>query len=374
MTKMIFKYTLSKNIFSSGKYIKLSRSLYYNSIEKRDELKKFILSSNDLNSLGDYHKPLKSLEQALDHHINLFGQNKELKSFITKDSETIKIVEEIINNNDEEKKNFYKHIIFNPPDDKVNQLGSLNVKITDINDYPEIRERYQNDKNAKGNTMLCIGGPACEEQVVIASAIEPIRSKLDNIIYLARDYAESNVNYSAKQSHARHGTALNFDPELTGHAVLYEFFRRLIFGDKIENLINPDYKKVDIKYDFWNISKWKIYMLNELNWALQEVKRLFNRFNEHDLNRYESLRSQDVMHVMEKECNYQVSGNAQEVLDNTVDSKCTAHMIVFSEKNDRGCLEENKEFERVNIKWERLNADEAKNLLKRSISVFSIFA
>jgi hypothetical protein len=367
---------LKCQLFISRKYINninLSRSLFNNSIEKRGELKNFILSPKDQNNLDDYHKPLKSLEQALDHHINLFGKKKELKSFITKDEETIRIVEEIVNKQDEEeKRNFYKNVILKRPDDNANQLGSLSVKISDINDYPNLRERYENEKRANKNTMLCIGGPACEEQVVMASVIEPIKSKLDKIIYMTRDYAESNVNYSAMQSHARHGTALNFDPALTGHAVLFEFFRRLLFGDKIENVFYTDYKKVDLKFDFWNISKWKIYMLNEVNWALQETKRLLNRLSEHDLNKLDSARSQDVMHIIEKECDYQVSSNSKDVLDNTVDTKCTSYFVVFTEPNEKNCLYENEELDKVNIKWERWNADEAKKLFKRSTSILSI--
>ena len=59
--------------------------------------------------------------------------------------------------------------------------------------------------------MISVGGPAAEDQTVMAAVISKIRERLDDIIYLTRDYKESNVNHSAKQSHARHGNALNAD-------------------------------------------------------------------------------------------------------------------------------------------------------------------
>jgi hypothetical protein len=58
---------------------------------------------------------------------------------------------------------------------------------------------------------------------------------------------ETNVLHSANQSHARHGNALNADPILSGRHLLPLVFKRMLFKPTINDVVEPDYIKVDVK-------------------------------------------------------------------------------------------------------------------------------
>lgn len=90
--------------------------------------------------------------------------------------------------------------------------------------------------------------------------------------------------HSALQSHARHGNALNADPFLSGRHLLPMIFKRLLFGVKLEDVIQRDFIKIDVKLN--NFAYLIEYMKNEFNGIHQIYKSWRGKFNEHDLNRF----------------------------------------------------------------------------------------
>lgn len=53
--------------------------------------------------------------------------------------------------------------------------------------------------------------------------------------------------HSALQSHARHGNALNADPILSGRHLLPLVLKRLFFGVSLEDVVERDFIKIDVK-------------------------------------------------------------------------------------------------------------------------------
>ncbi len=278
-----------------------------NKNKKYQKFPEFLYGKNDL----------KSIEEFVKFHGENVRKKKDVKGMFTSDPLTINIAKEVLKISGDPKEhelNFFEKKIFSQPSHSSNEAGSVLVKISDIRDFPNYEQQYEVSKDK--NVMLCVGGPAAEDQVVLASIITKIREKLHNIIYATRDYKESNVNHSAKQSHARHGNALNADKNLTGHALLPTLIARSFFGTTLEEALEPDYRKIDVKFTL-SLKKLRIYFGNELNWLKQEYKKFRKSLTEHDVNRLESILSQEIMNVVENQADVKISGGAQRAVNDS---------------------------------------------------------
>jgi hypothetical protein len=296
---------------------------------------------------------LKSVKEFAEEHCQKLIEKVDMKMKFTEDIKTLVAAEDVLKSSLEKYQidnSFLEKIVFSKSNSSANEKGSIIVKLSDINDFPEFRNIYDQKKHT--DVMVSVGGPAAEDQSVLSSYIPKIKEKLEEILFITRDYKESNVNHSAKQSHARHGNALNADGNLTGHALLPLLFIRSLLGVTPEETLESDFKKIDVKFTL-NPTKLAIYIGNELYWLYQVFKKLIGKLTEHDINRIESLLSQDALNVIEKELNIPLSGGMETALNNS-----TALHVAFNEKNAHEVQHENNEFKRVGITSEKLTLDE----------------
>ncbi len=298
-------------------------------------------------------KDLPSVKEFVSPHYDNVTRGRAMKGMSSSDPATIAIAKEILANAGNKQIagfGFFEEKIFSQPPRSSSEVGSIKVYISDIRDFPEFVRDYEARKQE--NVMLCVGGPAAEDQSILAGIISGVRERLDEIIYMTRDYKESNVNHSAKQSHARHGNALNADDSLTGHALLSLTLIRKLIGVSPEEVLEPDYKKIDIEFTI-DPAKLKIYFGNELNWLKQKYKKLTGQLTEHDINRLESLLSQEILNIVEKETGIKIGRDAERA---KIDSS-SIH-VTFTEENTREVIHENEEFKRVGIEAEKLTKEE----------------
>ncbi len=294
---------------------------------------------------------LPSFDDFLISHGDALARKKDMKGKFTLDPQTINIAKKVFDSGNKTTNLApFADRIFSQPDRAISETGSIKVKISDIRDFPKYTRDYEAEKNR--SAMICVGGPAAEDQVVMAKVIFDIRKKLEDIIYLTRDYKESNVSHSAKQSHARHGNALNADESLTGHALLPTLLMRKILGTSIEDVLDSDYKKIDVQFTI-DPRKLRIYFANELNWLKQEYKRRNGELTEHDINRMEAVLSQEIMNIIEKEANLNISGGVEK----SIASSASIH-VTFTEKNSEEVEHENASFEKAGIHPEKLTREE----------------
>lgn len=284
----------------------------------------------------------------------------DMKGMFTVDLKTIETVKKILEGNKSQK--FLEEIILNPPDYSAVKTGSRKIKIADIADYPQYHSQYLANRNQK--IILSIGGPAACDQAVLASLIPAIRHRLDGIIYLTKNYAESNVNHSAKQSHARDGSALNANESLTGHALLRIFMMRKIFGIKPQDVLKAHYTKIDVKFTL-NFKKLGVYFGNELNWLKQKLKRHNDQLNEHDINRLESVLSQEIMRVIEKEGGVEIDGGGKNPL---------ALHLTFAKEAEEEMKHDIAEFGRVKIIPQKFSQEEVKKIFGCNTEITGVYA
>lgn len=319
-------------------------------------LKKILESSaSDKYSSSMLHgaNDLPSVEEFVKPHAEELGRIFGMKGMFTSDPKTIGIAEDVFRATRKRKNaelNFFERNIFSQPAHITQETGSINVSVSDIRNFPQYNRNYQSSR--KEEVMMCIGGPAAEDQSVMSSIIPQIRERVSEIIYATRDYKESNVNHAAKQSHARHGNALNADNSLTGHAIIPTLVMRKVLGVDIEDVLHPDYKKIDVEFTI-DPRKLKIYFGNELNWLKQEYRKRHGMITEHDVNRIESMLSQDILAVIEGETNSQISSG----IERSLSDSSSVH-VTFTEKNTQEVEHENEEFKRVGIKSEKLTPEE----------------
>ncbi len=298
---------------------------------------------------GKYDLP--SVGEFLTVHENEFARRRDMKGKFTSDQKTIDIARSVFGSGNTAKNlTFFEDKIFSQPPHSTEEIRSIKVKISDIRDFPKYTRDFEAEKDKE--TMICVGGPAAEDQVVMSKIIARVRDRLEDVIYLTRDYKESNVNHSAKQSHARHGNALNADETLTGHALLPILIVRQLLGANLEDVLDSDYKKIDVKFTI-DPKKLKIYFGNELNWLKQEYKKRNGQLNEHDINRMESVLSQEIMRVVEKESGLDISGGVERSIKNSA----SIH-VTFTEQNSKEVEHENESFQRAGINPEKLTREE----------------
>ncbi len=294
---------------------------------------------------------LPSVVEFITPHIDELRRGRDLKGFATSDPKTIDAARKIFQNNHHNgTQEFFERTIFMQPARSVKEVGSIKVKISDIHDFAKYVRDYEADQDK--DVMICIGGPSAEDQVVMASIVSKIRERLSNITYLTRDYKESNVNHSARQSHARHANALNADESLTGHALLPILLVRGLLGVDLEDTLEADYKKIDVKPEI-DPKKLRIYFGNELNWLKQEYRKYKGELTEHDINRIEAVVSQEIMSVIEREAGISISGGVKKSLKDS----SSVH-VTFAEKNSEEVKHENELFKKIGVLPQKLTREE----------------
>lgn len=291
---------------------------------------------------------LPSVSEFVVAHGKYLQKGSDLKRMSTTDKKTTEIAKKVFDKSSST--DFFVRNIMSQPTQDPKETGSIEVVLSDISDFPDFRRIFET--NFEKDVMTCVGGPSAEDQVVLASMISEIRDRLDDIVYMARDYKESNANHSAMQSHARHGTALNADRNLTGHALLPVIFMRSLLGITPEESLDPDYKKVDVRPTI-DPTKLKIYFGNELNWLRQEYKKLTGHLTEHDINRLESMLSQDIMGIVEKKCDAEISGGVERA---KIDSS-SIH-VALNRRDAEEARHENEELAKIGIAARELTTEE----------------
>jgi hypothetical protein len=298
---------------------------------------------------GDNDFP--SVEEFIAPHIEDLKRNRDVKGVTTFDPKTIDAARNVFRNNKGSGTlDFFEKTIFTQPQRKTSEAGSIKVRISDIHDFSKYVRDYESDQDK--DSMICIGGPASEDQVVMATIIAKIRDRLSETTYLTRNYQESNVSHSARQSHARHANALNADESLTGHSLLPILMMRKLLGTDLEDVLESDYRKIDVKFDI-DPKKLRIYFGNELNWLRQEYKRRKGELTEHDINRMEAVLSQEIMSVIEQEAEISISGGVKR----SVEDSSSVH-VTFAERDSEEVKHENELFRKAGIDPQKLTREE----------------
>lgn len=326
----------------------------------RNKILRKILGANKISKSPEFLKgknDLPSINEFTTFHLNELERGRDMKGHSTSDPETISLARNVFKFGNKSKyASFFEDKVLSQPLYSTSELGSIKVKISDIRDSSKYFRNYEANQNK--DVLICIGGPAAEDQVVMSTIIPSIKDRLKDIIYTTRDYKESNVNHSAKQSHARHGNALNADETLTGHSLLPVLIKRKILGIELDEVLDSDYKKIDVKFTL-NPKTLNIYFQNELNWLKQEYKRQNGEITEHDIGRLESILSQEIMNIVEKEGNIEISGGAERSLKNS-----SSIHVTFTEKNSKDMEHENESFKRVGIDAKKLSQEEINYLFE----------
>ncbi|MFT7087684.1 MAG: hypothetical protein ACJAZX_001124 [Rickettsiales bacterium] len=328
------------------------------------QLRQSLLRPNDLPSLASL----------VNQHIEGLENKKSLKGAFTPNKETHDVAASVFSSTSPSSsvssvraEEFLNQNTFDQPDLLSRGLGSVEVLISDIEDSSEYKQQYERGMQKTPNVMMCIGGPAAEDQVVMAGVIEQISARLDSIIYATRDYRESNVNHSARQSIARHGNALNADEALSGHRLVPILLMRKLIGVDLEDVLEPDYTKVDIEFTI-DPRKLRIYFGNELNWLKQELKKLKGELNEHDINRLESSLSQEILIALEKQTGAQISGG----IEGAQTDSSSIH-VNFSRKEERHLEKESEDLERVGIISKKLPPEKQEFFFGENPHIYSAY-
>jgi hypothetical protein len=231
------------------------------------------------------------------------------------------------------------------PGTSLSETGSLKIQICDINKNIKYKSQYQEWTANNRGRIVSIGGPSATDQTLLSCLIDPIR-KTHDVHFYSRNYLETNVWHSANQSHARHGNALNADPVLSGRHLLPLVFRRMLFRPSVEDVSKYDYIKVDVKL---NTPKYLVeYVKNEYNGIKQIVKSFLGQKNEHDINRLESLVSQEIQRVMEKKTGLIFTSNHGKAKSDSM-----AIHLIFSGDSLEEIKAEQRQFSKVKqLKWE----------------------
>ncbi|MFT5795292.1 MAG: hypothetical protein ACI9W5_000243 [Ulvibacter sp.] len=222
---------------------------------------------------------INNIKEAVDFH-NL---SSELHSFFTADQDVIIIVKDIL------KKDYSDFEINNIKD------SDSNITFNNIKNSPHF-DNYLKNKNK--NVMIAAGGPSAEEQVVIAATDKNIKQKFDQIIYLTRNYLESNSHHSTKQMHSRNSAALYANDHFAGHKLLKNSILKFFFPKKY-NISDINYLKIDIKLTF-DPKLLKIYFQNEFNWVLQKIRKILGKKTSYDIDLDSAKKSLKIQSALEE--------------------------------------------------------------------------
>jgi len=294
-----------------------------------------------------------SMVDFVEAHENSFLAGRTMKGMFTSDLQTIQAASDVLLSKTPSPKlggdktaKFFGSNIFHQPPLSTMETGSIKVLISDLSDFPEFKRQHDSKKGE--DVMMCVGGPAAEDQIVMASIMENIRTRL---IYVTKDYLESNVNHSAKQSNARHGTTLNADTSLSGHGLLPVLLMRKLIGVTLQDVLEPDYKKVDVEFTI-DPAKLKIYFGNELNWLQKRYQKLKGDLTEDDVNRIESVLSQEILIALEEQTGAKISGG----LARAREDSSSIH-ITFNSRGDKHVAAEHADLQAVGITAEKLSPE-----------------
>lgn len=303
--------------------------------------------------LGHERNRSSSREEAQKFHWDRFVSGQDVKTFTSANEATRRSARAILEGHPQQIQ--LEHQLLGSMSSSTKEQGSVPVRFARIEDFPQYRELYESKKNTKA--LVSVGGPAAIDTAVLASLIDDVRDKVGENLYITRDYNESNVAHSASQLHVRHGTALNADPHLTGHRLIWTFLKRNVLGLTAEEVNDSDFRKVDLPFASLSKEKIAIYLGNEFNWAWQALRGQFRDagvLNEHDLNRLESALSQDVLHLIEQVSGVVLSSSAEVVPENSI----SIH-VDLSASGHKATLHENEELDkRVGVKSSPLSRDE----------------
>lgn len=256
-----------------------------------------LYSTNDLNSI----------KESLQFHANALKSNTNLRSFLTKDAETLKITDNFIKRNP-----WLRDLsILSPPNDG-DARASLEVLISHIDSAPmAYRESYKKFKENAETSFVAIGGPAAEAAAVVKmlTANDPWQ-----VFFFSLLYGKSNAAWSAKQLHNRHGTALNAASNLTGHALLPLILKRNIkkylANDSetiLEEVLQPDYIKIDMDITKLSMHDLVLYLANEIHWAKNRFRKLWGQKTYYDEDRLLSVLSQHIYRDIEEQSGRRVT-------------------------------------------------------------------
>lgn len=251
-----------------------------------------------------HEQSFDSLAEALHVHETALRRNKFLKGFFTRDTRTLEVVKEILHGNPDEQ--FLTDLFLSPPNLSTNEQRSRVITFSSLQNFPQHHKEYAQRKEQ--TALASVGGPAALDTALLASLIA--RDRLTANVYISGPFKESNLAHSALQLHVRHGTALNAESDLTGHALLLPFLRRHFFGCSLDEILHPDFRKIDLKLSSLTSEELRIYLGNEFNWLKQILRHRLGLMTEHDLNRLESAFSQDVLHLIENITGVPLSSNA----------------------------------------------------------------
>jgi len=342
--KPMRQHSLFYKAEQSNKLKKISRFNFLLKIRKEKNCHGFdmLKGKNDLPSVDEF----------VELHKELLQNKRHSKGSFTADAATLEIARKILQS-DPSRVDGISYVL-SKPTYSTSELSSIKVKLGCIDDYPEFKTIYSKSKNCE--VMMCIGGPAAEDQAVIAAMIQEISQKLDKVIYVTRNHFESNVVHSAKQYHIRHANALNADPHLTGRHIMRAVLKRLIFGMKEQEIMDSSFLKIDVNSAI-TFKTLKIYLGNEINAIKQSMRHLVGKLSEHDINRISAFFGGEFFAIMEDKLGSKISGRK----DNADLNHSTAIHVTFNEKEGQAAEVENKLLAKINIVSQELNREQIDN-------------
>lgn len=268
-----------------------------------------LFSNFSTSTTGSTESPLPSVNESIAAHVTDINNGKSTRNFVTTDPETLDLYRSFCERNP-----WLEELQYLNPSNTHDSTGEHTVLIKDASECP-----YEYS-STDAVSFLAVGGPAAQSAVFMHAALNPSEPNL----YCVNNYTQSNANWSAMQLHSRHGTALNADRTLTGHALLPIFFRRMMTNQVLrllfptlvaDNIVTesqkPDYVKVDLNIRSLTLSNALLYIQNEFLWLLNAVKRLLNIVNEHDINRFKSTDSQEIYKLLEKQTGLSLTSFSQ---------------------------------------------------------------
>jgi hypothetical protein len=353
--------------FENSLFVKTEQSTKL--VPKLVSPKKKALIANDLVIDAEFQKlrggnDFPSVDEFLLSHSELLQNKQHTKGAITNDETTLNIARDILNFDQSKSDNL--SYILEQPNYSTNELGSVKVVISALENFPQFQKIYNQHKDKE--VMLCVGGPAASDQALIASMIPEISDKLDKIIYATRDYRESNVAHSAKQYHIRHANALNADPSLTGRNIIKTVLRRLFFGMNSKEIIKSNFLKIDVNLNL-NPKVLKIYLGNEINAIKQNIRELKGQLTEHDINRISAFIGGEFFTIIEERMSVKLSGKSE----NANLNHPSAIHVTFNEEEAHHAEVENKLLERINISNQELSREQIDNFFGKKNKIYKAY-